>query len=65
MKIGFSTDIESMSAELATNKTVKFSLGGLHSYSTNSISINLDQMVNILKLFRESTNGIDSIEQVK
>ena len=35
MKIGFNTDIQSMSAEISTNKTVTFSLGGLHSYSTN------------------------------
>ena len=64
-KFGFSTEIETMQAELTTNKTVKFSLGGLHSYSTNSISINLDQMVNILKMFRESTNWVDSAGQVK
>ena len=38
-KWGFSTSIEEMSAELTTNKTVKFQLGGLHSIApTNSVS---------------------------
>lgn len=66
-KWGFSTTIESMSAELTTNKTVKFQLGGLHSIApTNSISIKLDDLLKIATLFRESqvagTNEISIVE---
>ena len=53
-KFGFSTQIDSMSAEITTNKTVKFELGGLHSTSpTNSISIRLEDLLKIVSLFRE------------
>ena len=53
-KWGFSTTIESMSAEINTNKTVCFQLGGLHSISpTNAVSIKLEDLINIVKLFRE------------
>lgn len=56
-KWGFSTTIEEMSAELTTNKTVKFQLGGLHSIApTNSISIRLEDLLKIATLFRESEN---------
>lgn len=66
-KWGFSTSIESMSAEIATNKTVNFQLGGLHSIApTNSISIRLDDLLKIATLFRESpcvgTNDLPIIE---
>ena len=55
-KWGFSTSIESMSAEITTNKTVNFQLGGLHSIApTNSISIRLEDLLKIATLFREST----------
>ncbi len=54
-KWGFSTSIEEMSAELTTNKTVKFQLGGFHSIApTNSISIRLEDLLKIATLFRES-----------
>lgn len=59
IKFGFSTDIESMSAEIATNRTVKFTLGGLHSYTTNNVTVRLEDLVNILKVFRDSTNSVD------
>ena len=53
-KWGFSTTIESMSAEINTNKTVCFQLGGLHSIApTNAVSIKLEDLINIVKLFRE------------
>lgn len=53
-KWGFSTTIESMSAEINTNKTVCFQLGGLHSMTpTNAVSIKLEDLINIVKLFRE------------
>lgn len=66
-KWGFSTSIEEMSAELTTNKTVKFQLGGLHSIApTNSISIKLEDLLKIATLFRESscvgTNDFPIIE---
>jgi hypothetical protein len=62
-KWGFSTSIEEMSAELTTNKTVKFQLGGLHSISpTNSISIKLNDLIKIASLFRESTNDVSIVE---
>ena len=66
-KWGFSTSIEEMSAELTTNKTVKFQLGGLHSIApTNSISIKLEDLLKIATLFRESpcvgTNDLPIIE---
>ena len=60
-KFGFSTDIESMSAEITTNKTVKFSLGGLHSYSTNNIAIKLEDLLKISQLFREGCGTNDVI----
>ena len=53
-KLGFSTTIESMSAEINTNKTVCFQLGGLHSMApTNAVSIKLEDLINIVKLFRD------------
>lgn len=53
-KWGFSTTIESMSAEINTNKTVCFQLGGLHSIApTNAVSIKLEDLINIVKLFRD------------
>jgi len=61
-KFGFSTDIESMSAEITTNKTVKFSLGGLHSTaSTNNIAIKLEDLLKISQLFREGCGTNDVI----
>ena len=65
MKIGFNTDIQSMSAEISTNKTVTFSLGGLHSYSTNNVVVRVEDLVNILKVFRDVTNQIDAVERAK
>ena len=55
-KFGFSTDIESMSAEISTNKTVSFQLGRLHSYATNSITVKLDDLMKISQMFRTGTN---------
>lgn len=60
-KFGFSTDIESMSAEITTNKTVSFHLGGLHSYATNSITIKIDDLLKTIQLLRESTNNVEAI----
>ena len=60
-KWGFSTEIESMSAEITTNKTVNFQLGGLHSIApTNSISIKLEDLLKIATLFRESQGGVSN-----
>ena len=57
-KWGFSTEIDSMSAEITSNKTVNFQLGGLHSIApTNSISIKLDDLLKIATLFREIDAG--------
>lgn len=53
-KFGFSTDIESMSAEIHTNRTVSFNIGGLHSHYTNSVSLKLDDLLKVVQLFRES-----------
>ena len=64
MKIGFNTDIQSMSAEISTNKTVNFQLGGLHSNSpTNNFQLNIEDLVSIFKLFRESTNDVIIIDR--
>ena len=58
-KWGFSTEIDSMSAEITSNKTVNFQLGGLHSTApTNSISIKLDDLLKIATLFREIDAGV-------
>lgn len=58
-KWGFSTEIDSMSAEITTNKTVNFKLGGLHSSTpTNSISIKLDDLFKIASLLREVEGGV-------
>jgi hypothetical protein len=64
-KFGFNTDIQSMSAEITTNKTVNFQLGGLHSVSatTNNISIKLDEILKIAQLFRDSTNDVIVIDR--
>lgn len=57
MKWGFNTHIDHMSAEITTNKTVSFQLGGLHSLSpTNSISIRLEDLLKIAALFREAND---------
>ena len=61
MKLGFNTDIQSMSAEITTNKTVSFQLGGLHSYATNSITIKIDDLLKTIQLLRESTNNVEAI----
>ena len=64
MKIGFNTDIQSMQAEISTNKTVSFQLGGLHSNSpTNNLQIKVEDLVSIFKLFRESTNDVIIIDR--
>lgn len=66
MKIGFNTDIQSMSAEITTNKTVSFALGGLHSNSpTNNLQIKLEDIVNLFKLVRDSTNDVIIIDRSK
>ena len=64
-KFGFNTDIQSMSAEITTNKTVSFHLGGLHStaMTTNSLSIKLDEIFKIAQIFRNSTNDIITIDR--
>ena len=57
-KWGFSTQIDSMSAEITSNKTVNFKLGGFHSTSpTNSISIKLNDLLKIANLLREVDGG--------
>ena len=55
-----------MSAEIATNKTVNFQLGGLHSnVSTNSLVLKLDDMVKFVQLLREcGTNETMVIEKL-
>ena len=64
MKIGFNTDIQSMSAEITTNKTVNFHLGGLHSNSpTNNLQIKFEDIVNLFKLVRDSTNDVIIIDR--
>ena len=63
-KWGFSTEIDSMSAEIATNKTVKFHLGGLHSIApTNSISIKMQDLVDLTNLLRDATNDTPCVER--
>ena len=63
-KWGFSTVIDSMSAEITTNKTVNFQLGGLHSIApTNSISIRLDDLLKIASLLREADGCNPSLAQ--
>ena len=65
-KWGFSTEIDSMSAEVTTNKTVSFHLGGLHSIApTNSISIKMQDLLQIANLLRDSnasTNIVDVVD---
>lgn len=64
MKIGFNTDIQSMQAEISTNKTVSFQLGGLHSNSpTNNFQIKFEDIVNLFKLVRDSTNDVIIIDR--
>ena len=61
-KWGFNTEIQSMTAELTTNKTVKFTLGGFNSTMvTNSLNIKMDDMFKIIKLFREVNNVTNDI----
>lgn len=63
MKLGFNTDIQSMSAEITTNKTVNFQLGGLHSnVATNGFTIRLEDLLKIASLFREATNDVIVLE---
>ena len=67
-KWGFNTEIQSMGVELATNKTVKFTLGGFNStIVTNSLNIRLDDVFKLLKLFRDvngtTTNDIIVIDR--
>lgn len=68
-KWGFSTQIESITAEITTNRTVNFHLGGLRSIApTNSISIRLEDLLKIAGMFREVdgglvlTNGVSIVE---
>ena len=57
-----------MGVELSTNKTVKFTLGGFNStIVTNTFSIKIDDVFNMLKFFREvnstTTNDIIVIDR--
>lgn len=63
-KFGFSTDIESLSAEICSNKTVSFQLGGLHSHSSTNgiIAIRLEDLIRVSNLFKK--NGISSNDVV-
>ena len=66
-KWGFNTEIQSMGVELSTNKTVKFTLGGFNStIVTNTFSIKIDDVFNMLKLFRDvnstTTNEIQFLK---
>ena len=66
-KWGLNTEIQSMGVELTTNKTVKFTLGGFNStIVTNTFSIRMDDVFNMLKLFREvnstTTNEIQFLK---
>lgn len=66
LKFGFNTDIQSMSAEINTNKTVNFQLGGLHSnVATNGFVIKLEDLLKISQLFRETTNDVIVIDKGK
>ena len=56
-KFGFNTDIETMSAEITTNKTVNFHLGGYHSSSITNLSVNLEDLLKMSKILRESEKG--------
>lgn len=52
-KWGFNTQIEHMSAEISTNKTVTFNLGGLASIaSTNTLHVKLEDVTKLLGLIR-------------
>lgn len=64
-KWGFNTEIESMSAELTTNKTVNFTLGGLHSTAslTNNIQIKVEDLISVIKLFRSADTAVICPEQ--
>ena len=56
-----------MSAEICSNKTVKFNLGGLHSFATtNGLAIKLDDLLKISQLFRDckTTNDVIVLEKV-
>lgn len=62
-KWGFNTEIQSMTAELTTNKTVKFTIDGFNStVITNSLNIKLDDMFKMLKLFRDVNNITNEIQ---
>ena len=64
LKWGFSTYIDSMSAEITTNKTVNFQLGGLHSIApTNVVSIKLEDLLKIASLFRDS-GGLTNVSSI-
>jgi len=43
-----------MSAEIRTNRTVIFNIGGLHSHYTNSVVLKMDDLLKVVQLFRES-----------
>lgn len=66
-KVGFSTHIDSMAAEINTNKTVSFHLGGLDSIApTNSFTIKIEDLLKLASLIKEAniseTNGIQVLE---
>lgn len=54
-RYGFNTEIQELSASLTTNKTVTFTLGGFNSTTpTNAVNISLSELLNLLKIARES-----------
>ena len=56
-KRGFNIEIQEMRAEITTNKTVVFSLGGLHStVCTNTITFKLEDIFKLANQFRECSN---------
>lgn len=61
--MGFNTEIQEMRAEITTNRTVVFSLGGLHSTTyTNSIIFRVEDLFKLASYFRECSSTNEVIE---
>ena len=64
--MGFNTEIQEMRAEITTNRTVVFSLGGLHSTTyTNSIIFKVEDLFKLASHFRECSSTNEVIEHSK
>lgn len=65
MRLGFSTEIQELSASLTTNKTVTFTLGGFNStVPTNAVNISLTDLLKLARDVQKSEQDVQNEQDV-